>query len=175
MVAKRPIPAEFVRKKQKILDSLAIPDADYTDKSPKGSVDKGIIGIIGDINGIEGLITTSSCAGRVSVFLEGSKSDPISLGPEDDGILRSETLQTIVPGGKGRGGRWLFVSHDLVGRSSESVLEGLQGGFFARLFGIGSKRDASEISDTTRTRFVKFQFEPMVSCLRSTSTSSTYS
>lgn len=45
----------------------------YADLSPKGTVDAGIRELIGEINAREGLVTTSSCAGRVSVFLEGKK------------------------------------------------------------------------------------------------------
>ncbi|KAK1758492.1 hypothetical protein QBC47DRAFT_411185 [Echria macrotheca] len=68
-----PSPA-FTKRKSTILEHLAVPDEEYTDASPKGSVDVGIRGLIARINGVGGLVTTSSCAGRVSVFLEGEKS-----------------------------------------------------------------------------------------------------
>ncbi|GAD97879.1 COG1590 daomin protein [Paecilomyces variotii No. 5] len=67
------IPASFESRKRKILAELSVPDAEYTDLSPKGSVDEGIRDLIHDINTVAGLVTTSSCAGRVSVFLEGRK------------------------------------------------------------------------------------------------------
>ncbi|KAL1881509.1 hypothetical protein Plec18167_003105 [Paecilomyces lecythidis] len=67
------IPASFESRKRKILAELSVPDAEYTDLSPKGSVDEGIRDLIHDINTLAGLVTTSSCAGRVSVFLEGRK------------------------------------------------------------------------------------------------------
>src|SRR5689334_16583600 len=38
------------------------------DKSPKGNVDDGVWELINEINAVEGLVTTSSCAGRVSCF-----------------------------------------------------------------------------------------------------------
>lgn len=63
----------FVARKSKILSDLSVPDAEYTDLSPKGSVDEGIRDLIRDINALDGLVTTSSCAGRVSIFVEGSK------------------------------------------------------------------------------------------------------
>lgn len=63
----------FVARKSKILSDLSVPDAEYTDLSPKGSVDEGIRDLIKDINALHGLVTTSSCAGRVSIFVEGSK------------------------------------------------------------------------------------------------------
>lgn len=63
----------FVARKSKIMSDLSVPDAEYTDLSPKGSVDKGIRDLIRDINSLDGLVTTSSCAGRASIFVEGSK------------------------------------------------------------------------------------------------------
>ncbi|PCH00119.1 tRNA wybutosine-synthesizing protein [Penicillium occitanis (nom. inval.)] len=63
----------FLARKSKILSDLSVPDAEYTDLSPKGSVDEGIRDLIRDINALDGLVTTSSCAGRVSIFVEGSK------------------------------------------------------------------------------------------------------
>lgn len=63
----------FVVRKSKILSDLSVPDAEYTDLSPKGSVDEGIRDLIRDINALDGLVTTSSCAGRVSIFVEGRK------------------------------------------------------------------------------------------------------
>ncbi|KAI0476102.1 methyltransferase TYW3-domain-containing protein [Xylariaceae sp. FL0804] len=68
------IPGHFALKKARILAQLAVPDADYTDASPKGSVDAGIRHLIDELNGLDGFVTTSSCAGRVSVFVEGRKS-----------------------------------------------------------------------------------------------------
>lgn len=83
------MPATFQDRKAKILQDLSIPDDQYEDLSPKGSVDEGIKYLISEINGLPDYVTTSSCAGRVAVYLEGAK------------------------GAKG-GGRWLFTSHDLL-------------------------------------------------------------
>lgn len=66
-------PPGFALRKQDILAQLARPDAEYTDASPKGSVDAGIRDLLDDINGLDGFVTTSSCAGRASVFVEGCK------------------------------------------------------------------------------------------------------
>ncbi|KUI65536.1 tRNA wybutosine-synthesizing protein 3 [Cytospora mali] len=68
-----PIPPSFTRRKQAILDQLSVPDEDYTDLSPKGTIDAGIRDLIDEINALDGLVTTSSCGGRVSVFLEGRR------------------------------------------------------------------------------------------------------
>ncbi|KAG5927298.1 hypothetical protein E4U53_002888, partial [Claviceps sorghi] len=54
----------FAAKKTKILDQLAVPEAEYTDASPKGTIDAGIRELIDEINAAEGFVTTSSCAGR---------------------------------------------------------------------------------------------------------------
>ncbi|KAL2198736.1 tRNA wybutosine-synthesizing protein [Corynascus similis CBS 632.67] len=140
---KLPTPSStFTLKKKKILSQLALPDDQYTDSSPKGSVDIGIRDLIDRINNThEGLVTTSSCAGRVSVYLEGRKTPASSAfrgpratasdggggGPElalNDGresgpvataitvAAAAGSLSSAV-GGKG-GGEWLFVSHDPV-------------------------------------------------------------
>ncbi|KAM7205607.1 tRNA wybutosine-synthesizing protein [Rhypophila sp. PSN 637] len=88
----------FAQKKAKILSQLAVPETEYSDLSPKGSVDAGIRNLIDEINSLEGVVTTSSCAGRVSVYLEGHKlkkkaapwdqkavSSQVGLGKDKDG------------------------------------------------------------------------------------------
>lgn len=152
-----PIPSTFTRKKARILQDLSVPDNDYSDKSPKGSVDEGIRELIAEINAYEGLVTTSSCAGRISIFLEGSRSAGEGGSGED------EVGRSRVPGGKG-GGKFLFVSHDPVvvskddglGRLSEVL--GRAGDFDDQNREAGS---ADEFWDPER-RFVRFAFEPMV-------------
>lgn len=153
------IPPAFVLKKQTILQSLATPADEYTDLSPKGSVDAGIKDLIDKINRLEGVVTTSSCAGRISVFLEGNKTvyntsnDDIH---EEDGTDGSAS----VPGGKGRGGRWLFVSHDPVEVPSKQGEGDMP---LMRLCGLSRGRCSRSHVDVSRTRFVRLQFEPMVS------------
>lgn len=154
------IPAAFTHKKQKILESLEIPDAEYTDLSPKGSVDEGIKDLIRKINRMDGIVTTSSCAGRISVFLEGSKEANHSIDLRDAEASSDQSLQATVPGGKGRGGRWLFVSHDpLVDlQKADTGKKPL-----TELFGLSTPEHIPEHLDPIKTRFVRFQFEPMVS------------
>ncbi len=69
----RDTPVSFIKKKNAILEKLALPEGEYSDKSPKGSVDEGARELIELLNGSEGWVTTSSCAGRVSVFVEGKR------------------------------------------------------------------------------------------------------
>lgn len=149
------IPTSFLIKKDKILSALAVPDADYTDLSPKGSVDEGIRDLINIINGMEGVVTTSSCAGRISIFFEGAKVEGSGDEVQSDEL---QTTQLSVPGGKGRGGRWLFVSHGRVDAKAASEEQSL-----SKLFGVAHQRGGRPLLDPRRTRYVRFQFEPMVS------------
>ena len=138
----------FAEKKAKILEQLAVPEAEYTDLSPKGTVDKGIRHLIDEINSTDGFVTTSSCAGRVSVFLEGRKA-PIAADAvtDTDGDERTSS-QVAGVGGKGAGGAWLFVSHDPVPDEDwVQTLEFVEG-------------DASQQQGVRR--LIHFKFEPMV-------------
>lgn len=109
----------FAAKKSKILAQLAQSENEYADNSPKGSVDEQILDLINEINSYDGLVTTSSCAGRVAVFVEGGAGRETVTGSMEGAINESlrppqrkeqETMKTS-PGGKG-GGQWLYVSHD---------------------------------------------------------------
>lgn len=141
-------PAAFVERKKKILEQLAIPDTEYTDASPKGSVDEGIRDLIDEINQQSGFVTTSSCAGRVSVFLEGRKIAEVE----------GEDERVAGVGGKGAGGAWLFVSHDPVPDKGEGTTD------WSSLFGL---EDSTAVQDSAQTvkerRLVHFKFEAMVS------------
>jgi len=134
-------PTGFAVKKAKILSQLAVPDATYTDLSPKGSVDEGIRHLIAEINAVEGLVTTSSCAGRVSVFVEGRKT----AGSDEGG-----DAQLAGVGGKGGGGNWLFVSHDPV-EENDAWIQGLD---FAD--------EANASAGSAGRRLIHFKFEPMI-------------
>ena len=165
MVRQVQVPLSFAVKKNAILASLSIPESTYTDLSPKGSVDEAIKPLLDRINALEGVVTTSSCAGRVSIFLEGKKrgKGPEGIGHDtyNEGFGKGST-QTVVPGGKGMGGRWLFVSHEPVdlskrGEKKEAITE---------LLGLGSSGAQNEALAVTgeleEMRLVRFQFEPMV-------------
>lgn len=172
----RSLPAAFVAKKQNILSALATPLSSYTDRSPKGSVDDGIRDLIDRINRLEGIVTTSSCAGRISVFLQGRNrllqgdvedEDPEGFqegfekgGGNQDGSGDGLRQFKPVPGGKGRGGRWLFVSHEPIKVPSKEDLGDTP---LSTLFGLSPMPLASQELNTSQVRFVRFQFEPMVS------------
>ena len=159
-----PIPPSFTAKKSTILASLALPESSYTDLSPKGTVDAALRPLIDRINALDGLVTTSSCAGRVSVFLEGRKQglhiNSTRDGGEDDAEREG---QVAVPGGKGMGGRWLFVSHEMV------RIAGREGGeerSAMKLFGLSESHKEGKAlgldENVKSMRSVRFQFEPMV-------------
>ncbi|CAH2352572.1 tRNA wybutosine-synthesizing protein 3 [[Candida] railenensis] len=85
----------FDQKKASILKEIGITDVDTPDASPKGTIDEKCLPIMRIINTDADMVTTSSCSGRVSVFLEGIKN--------------KADLQI---GAKGNEGRWIFVTHD---------------------------------------------------------------
>ena len=165
MKPKRPIHPSFTVKKNTILASLSIPESNYTDLSPKGSVDTAIKPLIDRINGLDGVVTTSSCAGRVSVFLEGRKQGKENEGrgnAENNEGAQKDSEQVLVPGGKGIGGKWLFVSHEPV----DLFKEGERKEILSELLGLGSSGVQNEAlafcGDVSEMRLVRFQFEPMV-------------
>ena len=135
----------FDTKKSKILEQLAQPDDEYSDASPKGSVDVGIRNLIEEINTQPGFVTTSSCAGRVSVFLEGRKAG----GASEDGSRQVASI-----GGKGADGKWLFVSHE--------TLDDDDGKDWAAEFGLTAQPEETLSDDSGERRLIHFKFEPMV-------------
>ncbi|KAI8216161.1 hypothetical protein K4K54_013334, partial [Colletotrichum sp. SAR 10_86] len=149
-------PAAFTARKHKILQQLSVPDAEYTDASPKGSVDVGIRELIGELNALDGFVTTSSCAGR-----EGDDAKDGSAEGEDT----ANALATIAgPGGKGGGGTWLYVSHDPVPGPHD------EDGELLKLLGLvdeaeerkaGAGEAGSTQSGRRRRRLIHFKFEPM--------------
>ena len=166
-------PKSFTARKNRILARLSAAEDKHTDASPKGCVDAGIRQVLDEINAVEGLATTSSCAGRVSVFVEGVKDgdgNDNDNGGEEAGqeegagsgggrrnkMAETKRKTTAGIGGKGGGGTWLFVSHD--------VLRGDAGGW-ATTFGFDrvEGRDVWPWPCSGRERLIRFKFEPMVS------------
>lgn len=165
------ISPSFQTRKQKILEDLSVPDEEYTDLSPKGSVDVNIRPLIRDINGLPGLVTTSSCAGRISVFLEGgqgaSEDDSgsnslqrtgIEDGPSEERGQAERQGQFAPTGGKGSG-KWLFVSHDPVSVDDEGRNKGTG---LHELFGLTPGDGKLDADSMGQLRLVRFHFEPMV-------------
>lgn len=160
--------ATFDARKARILAEMAAPGPDA---SPKGSIDTLILPLITRLNEHPDVVTTSSCSGRVSVFLEAAKRVPPPVPPAP-ALLPSVPSATAVAaaaataanagiGGKGDGGRWLFVAHDPVvigGHASDDELSNI-------LFGGSLVERASSDVDTDvsfSTRLVHVKFESMV-------------
>ncbi|AJP38741.1 AHL_G0019810.mRNA.1.CDS.1 [Saccharomyces cerevisiae] len=129
----------FEQKKKAILSEI---DSTQPDLSPKGTIDELCLPIIDLINASANMVTTSSCSGRVSVFLEGTK------------LYNGE----VKIGGKGQGGKWLYVTHD-------------RGKVIGWLDELRSKSEfAFELSDnkipveqvTGSTRYILYKYEPFI-------------
>jgi len=87
---------DFARRKEQILATL--------DRSPKGSLDAPILDFLGWLNAQPNLVTTSSCSGRIAVFLgnadpscaKGGKWLVSSHGPIDDSAIAWKSVVTGV-------------------------------------------------------------------------------
>jgi tRNA wybutosine-synthesizing protein 3 len=155
------IPPTFISRKNKILADLSTPDEEYSDLSPKGSVDERIRDLIHDINVLPGLVTTSSCAGRISVFLEGRRSPNLS----EEVSSGSEQRKFAASGGKGAG-KWLYVSHeplDLESSGAENKEKKSLHEMFGLVPGDGKPPGVDKEGQRQAPRLARFHFEPMVS------------
>lgn len=127
----------FDQKKQFILDEI---NSVQPDLSPKGTIDELCLPIMDLINAHNDLVTTSSCSGRISVFVEGTK----------------EYNDDLKVGGKGQGGRWLYVSHD-----SDNVT-----GWLKKLEDEGHKFIENTEPDVEnfdgKIRYVLYKYEPFI-------------
>ncbi|EDO16178.1 hypothetical protein Kpol_1026p26 [Vanderwaltozyma polyspora DSM 70294] len=128
----------FNQKKKAILDEI---NSLQPDLSPKGTIDELCLPIMHLINSHDDMVTTSSCSGRISVFAEGSKMH--------------NGLQKV--GGKGEGGKWLFVSHD-----NNNVI-----GWLETISKEGINFVETNIDDSTNhldggNRFILYKYEPFI-------------
>ena len=144
-------PTPFNTRKSQILTSLSRPPSTYTDASPKGSLDTRISNLLDALNALDGTVSTSSCAGRVCVFVEGGRDARV------DSEVRDGDGETRKPRRKkgGEGGRWIFTSHDPVAVPSATSPDAC-----AALLGL-NPLDAPDHA-RTNPRAVHFKFEPMV-------------
>jgi tRNA wybutosine-synthesizing protein 3 len=144
----------FTQKKRFILEQIGSPDG--TDLSPKGSIDEPLLDLIGLINTHPDMVTTSSCSGRLSVFLEGSKhhlGGGVAMGSSsNDG--QQQQVQKV--GGKGLGGKWLYISHEPETINSKE--------WWQTVKETNEHDEDQEISkEDLENRYVLYKFEAMVS------------
>lgn len=127
----------FDQKKASILAEIGATDETTPDLSPKGTIDEFCLPIINLINSNGDMVTTSTCSGRVSVFLEGVKNI------NQDGIKI---------GAKGNHGRWIFVTHDP---------KDLPDWFNSIDFKYTVDGNSYESTDAN-TRYILYKFEPLI-------------
>ncbi|GAB7352587.1 hypothetical protein MBLNU459_g2969t1 [Dothideomycetes sp. NU459] len=139
--------AAFVSKKSKIVQQLSISEEDYSDASPIGKVDGNIRNLVDEINTLDSLVTTSSCAGRIAIYLEGKKKGQ----PQPDITSDEVSSANAGTGGKG-GGQWLFVSHDPLDGDFDLLSSS----------GIAMEGDPSTPGSTQDVRWIRCKFEPMI-------------
>ena len=95
----------FDDRKAHILHALGV---DEMDRSPKGSLDEPIYDLINHINHSRWYVTTSSCSGRVSLFLEGNTA---LHPPGDQDDEHSTSTSTTTTTTTTKTGKWLLVEH----------------------------------------------------------------
>ncbi|KAF1997956.1 hypothetical protein P154DRAFT_524495 [Amniculicola lignicola CBS 123094] len=145
------MPTRFELKKQRILEQLETPEEEYSDLSPKGSVDEPIRPLIAEINQLQGLVTTSSCSGRISVFLEGKKRDN-----DPEASNQADEPSRAGPGGKG-GGSWLFISHSPVEAGGKDRNTSLMS-----TFNLSEGNGDAKSSPQSQCSYIHIKFEPMI-------------
>lgn len=136
----------FDRQKAHLLEEIGLNSENNPDASPKGTIDTLCIPLIKLINSHKDMVTTSTCSGRLSVFLEGEKN-------VDKVRSTIDQREPIKIGAKGDGGHWLFVSHD-----KDEINE------WWKRNNILLKYDnaISEEDYDAKTRYVLFKYEPLI-------------
>lgn len=122
----------FDQKKQSILLEISSNSPDNLDASPKGTIDKYCLPIIDTINSHRDMVTTSSCSGRVSIFLEGVKTN---------------NSTSVVA--KGHEGRWLFVTHEP--KDLNNWYDSIDFNY-----------DTSKFPENASARSILYKFEPLI-------------
>ena len=97
----------FDARKSVVMTELA--KTNYSDKSPKGSIDERCLPLMRFLNEQRDYVTTSSCSGRIALWQDAQGTGECQDTEEDTAAegLPSATKK------KSMGGSWLYVSHDL--------------------------------------------------------------
>lgn len=139
----------FDRLKESTLSKL--------DRSPKGSIDEPVRPILDLVNAYHDWISTSSCSGRISAYLQGrGSSREDEAEGDEEGDARPAAFH-----GKG-GGRWLFVSHSTL--DEHQLADPV-----AAIFGQESVSDASDSPGPVDAALVSLKYEAPVLHLASRS------
>lgn len=155
----------FHSKKHDIIQRLSVSTESYTDASPKGSVDEDIRELVDEINGTDGLVTTSSCSGRVAVYIEGPKNATLPSQSQSPSESENPSQPVRTAGGKG-GGKWLFTSHSPI---TIPPLNAQPNSIFSLLNLLASdskshpgSTSALPASQAHRPQYIHIKFEPMI-------------
>lgn len=124
----------FDQKKASILREIGETLGDVPDALPKGLIDVQCLPIMAVINRHADMVTTSSCSGRILVFVEGEKEGKV--------------------GGKGEGGRWLYVNH--IDTAADRAL------VFSWYESPEVRFDGDVAALAAASRCVLFKYEPMI-------------
>lgn len=135
----------FDRQKNYLLKEIGLNSETNPDASPKGTIDTLCIPLIKLINSHKDMVTTSTCSGRLSVFLEGEK-----LAEKNQKFNEERPIKI---GAKGDGGHWLFVSHD-----KDEINE------WWRKCDLSFNYECESLDEDydTKTRYVLFKYEPLI-------------
>jgi hypothetical protein len=139
----------FAAQKTKFLQQLTAPDASGTNRLSESGVDVGIRKLVDEINKIDTLATTGSCAGRVVVYLEGRSSSSPGLNLDDD-----MGISGLAIAAEGDSSQSLFVSHDPLPLSGKRPV--------APMLGLSDHTNLSVPSSIEGVRWVRCKFESMV-------------
>lgn len=139
----------FVAQKTDLLQQLTAPNALYNITS-RSSIDVGIRKLVEEINGIETLVTTGGCAGRIVVYLEGRSLTYPHSNLDDHARISGASIAA-----EDNSGQPLFVSHDPLPLSGK--------GSVAPMLGLSDHTNLGVPPSIEGVRWVRCKFEPMVS------------
>lgn len=139
----------FVAQKTDLLQQLTAPNALYNITS-RSSIDVGIRKLVEEINGIETLVTTGGCAGRIVVYLEGRSLTYPHSNLDDHARISGASIAA-----EDNSGQPLFVSHDPLPLSEK--------GSVAPMLGLSDHTNLGVPASIEGVRWVRCKFEPMVS------------
>lgn len=137
--------SNFDKKKQYLLKEIGLNSTGKIDASPKGTIDELCMPLICLINSHHDMVTTSSCSGRLSVFVEGRKE----AVTDTNGANRDQ----IKIGAKGDGGHWLFVSHE-----KNEIRDWWKREDISLIY----RLDPEERIYDSKTRYILFKYEPLI-------------
>ncbi|KAG9512081.1 hypothetical protein KCU71_g12761, partial [Aureobasidium melanogenum] len=140
----------FTAQKTDLLQQLTAPNA-LNNIPSRSNIDVGIRKLVDEINEIETLVTTGSCAGRIVVYLEGRSLTGPRSNLDDHTRISGASIAA-----DDNGGQALFVAHDPLPLSGKIPV--------APMLGLSDHTNLAVPPSIEGVRWVRCKFEPM--CLR---------